>query len=217
MTRKALPRAITRAATDQGDEVVQGLFAGGQSQQARSGRDLSEVVTDKKPVAMRAALQDTIGADLTPTAVFPGAKRPVVPVPARLPQGARRRAVAAKVVDRYKLYAAIGGLSPIPVFNVAGVAAVLVQMVKTLSDLYQRPFDHHRTRSLVMGLIGATAPAGLGLATASTLALVVSGAGFVGVGVSALSAAALTGRIGLLFIDQFESGEALSASGNSNR
>jgi uncharacterized protein (DUF697 family) len=218
MTRKALPRAITLAATDRRDEVTQGPFVGGQSREARSGQGPSELARDKNPAAEGAALQDTMGADLTPKAASPPARGPLVPVPVhRNAQGARRRAVAAKVVDRYKLYAAFGGLSPIPVLNVAGVAAVLVRMVKTLSDLYERPFDHHRTRSVVMGLVGAAAPTGLGLATASTLALAVSGAGFIGVGVSALSAAALTGRIGLLFIDQFESGETLSATAKSDR
>jgi uncharacterized protein (DUF697 family) len=122
------------------------------------------------------------------------------------PQAPSRRAVAEKVVDRYKLYAAVGGLSPIPIMTAAGVTVVVLQMVKALSNLYEVPFERDLTRSIVVGLMGGAVPTGLGVATASALALVVPGVGFVGVAVSALTASALTGRIGLVFVDRFESG-----------
>jgi uncharacterized protein (DUF697 family) len=122
------------------------------------------------------------------------------------PQAPNRRAVAEKVVDRYKLYAAVGGLSPIPIMTAAGVTVVVLQMVKTLSNLYEVPFERDLTRSIVVGLVGGAVPTGLGVATASALGLVVPGIGFVGVAVSALTASALTGRIGLVFVERFESG-----------
>jgi uncharacterized protein (DUF697 family) len=117
-----------------------------------------------------------------------------------------RRAVAEKIVDRYKLYAAMGGLSPIPIMTAAGLTVVVLQMVKTLSTLYEVPFERNLTRSIVVGLMGGAVPTGLGVATASALALAVPGIGFVGVAVSAFTASALTGRIGHVFIDRFESG-----------
>jgi uncharacterized protein (DUF697 family) len=88
----------------------------------------------------------------------------------------------------------------------AGVTVVVLQMVKALSNLYEVPFERDLTRSIVVGLMGGAVPTGLGVATASALALVVPGVGFVGVAVSALTASALTGRIGLVFVDRFESG-----------
>ena len=132
------------------------------------------------------------------------------------PQAPNRRAVAEKIVDRYKLYAAMGGLSPIPIITVAGVTVVVLQMVKALSTLYEVPFERDLTRSIVVGLMGGAIPTGLGVATASALALAVPGVGFVGVAVSALTASALTGRIGLVFVERFESGAMPPAAGKSD-
>ena len=61
---------------------------------------------------------------------------------------AQRRALAHKIVSRHKNYAAMGGLVPLPVVNIAGVTAINLRMVKQLSELYQVPFERDRTRSL---------------------------------------------------------------------
>jgi uncharacterized protein (DUF697 family) len=118
---------------------------------------------------------------------------------------ARRRALARRIVQRHKTYAAIGGLSPLPILNVAGVTAIIMRMVKQLSGLYEVPFERDRTRSLIVSLIGGAVPTGLGTATASTLAFVLPGHALVGLGVSAIAAGALTRGIGLVFLDHFES------------
>jgi uncharacterized protein (DUF697 family) len=118
---------------------------------------------------------------------------------------ARRRARARSIVERHKTFAAVGGLFPLPIVNVAGVTAVILRMVKQLSDLYGVPFERDRTRSLIVGLVGGAVPTGLGTATASTLAFVLPGHALIGLGVSAISAGALTRGIGLVFLDHFES------------
>jgi uncharacterized protein (DUF697 family) len=118
---------------------------------------------------------------------------------------ARRLALARRIVERHKTYAAIGGLSPLPILNVAGVTAIIMRMVKQLSGLYEVPFERDRTRSLIVSLIGGAVPTGLGTATASTLAFVLPGHALVGLGVSAIAAGALTRGIGLVFLDHFES------------
>jgi len=118
---------------------------------------------------------------------------------------ARRRARARSIVERHKAFAAVGGLFPLPIVNVAGVTAVILRMVKQLSDLYGVPFERDRTRSLIVGLVGGAVPTGLGTATASTLAFVLPAHALVGLGVSAISAGALTRGIGLVFLDHFES------------
>jgi uncharacterized protein (DUF697 family) len=117
---------------------------------------------------------------------------------------ARRRALARRLVERHKTYAAIGGLSPLPILNVAGVTAIIMRMVKQLSGLYEVPFERDRTRSLIVSLIGGAVPTGLGT-TASTLAFVLPGHALVGLGVSAIAAGALTRGIGLVFLDHFDS------------
>jgi uncharacterized protein (DUF697 family) len=118
---------------------------------------------------------------------------------------ARRRALARRIVERHKTYAAIGGLSPLPILNVSGVTAIIMRMVKQLSGLYDVPFERDRTRSLIISLIGGAVPTGLGATTASTLAFVLPGHALVGLGVSAIAAGALTRGIGLVFLDHFES------------
>ena len=124
---------------------------------------------------------------------------------------ARRRALAHKIVSRHKNYAAMGGLVPLPVVNIAGITAINLRMVKQLSELYQVPFERDRTRSLIVGLIGGAVPTGVGAATSSTLMWIVPGGMLLAVGATALTAGALTRGIGLVFIDSFESG-ALSQS-----
>lgn len=122
------------------------------------------------------------------------------------PQAAERHARAQKIVERHRLYAAVGGLVPLPVVNVAGVTTIVLRMVKQLSDLYEVPFKRERTRSIIVALMGGSVPTGLAAATASTLVFVVPGAGLVGLAVSSLTAAALTRGIGLIFVDHFENG-----------
>jgi len=122
-------------------------------------------------------------------------------------EAARLRSEARKIIERYTAYAAVGGLLPLPIATVAGVTAVIVRMVKVLSSLYQVPFERDRARSIVIGLMGGAVPTGLGVAAASTLALVVPGGGLVvGLVVSSITAAACTRGIGLIFVQHFESG-----------
>jgi uncharacterized protein (DUF697 family) len=121
------------------------------------------------------------------------------------PLAAKRRQLANKIVDRHRLYAAGGGLLPLPVASIAGVTAVVLRMVKQLSQLYGVPFERDQTRALIVSIIGGAVPTGLGVATTSTLAWVVPGGLLVGLAVSAVTAGALTRGIGLVFVDSFES------------
>ena len=62
-----------------------------------------------------------------------------------------RRSQALKIVERHAVYAAVGGIIPVPIANVAGVTAVIVRMVKVLSDAIRypvraRPGAGHRRR-----------------------------------------------------------------------
>jgi uncharacterized protein (DUF697 family) len=88
--------------------------------------------------------------------------------------------------------------------NVAGVAAVILRMLKQLSELYQIHFERDRTRLFVISILGGAAPAGLGAATVSTIGLVAPAPAFLGLAVSALTAAAVTRAIGEVFVESFE-------------
>jgi uncharacterized protein (DUF697 family) len=118
----------------------------------------------------------------------------------------QRRTFARKIVERHRTYAAVGGLLPVPIANVAGVTAINLRMVQQLSELYQVPFQRDRARAMIVSLIGGAAPAGFGIATSSTLMWIVPGGMLVGLGVSAITARALTRAIGQVFVEGFENG-----------
>jgi uncharacterized protein (DUF697 family) len=194
MTRKPLPKAITRPVT--------------------SLRNTAAAVAIDENAPAAVASYDKVEAE--PELAI--SARPVAndPLPAGsvYPQAlaARRRSLARKIVERHRLYAAVGGLNPLLVVNIAGVTAVNLRMVKQLSELYQVPFQRDRSRATIIGLIGGAVPTGVGAATASTLAFVLPGGALVGLGVSAITAATLTRAIGRVFVESFETGA--TARGN---
>jgi len=186
MKRKQLPRAIGRSDDDL--------------------RAIAAVAEEEAAVRQPMASPDNVSAIDAAAFERPVAndQRPTVSIYVD-GYAARRRARARSIVERHKTFAAIGGLFPLPIVNVASVTAVILRMVKQLSDLYGVPFERDRTRSLIVGLVGGAVPTGLGTATASTLAFVLPAHALVGLGVSAISAGALTRGIGLVFVDHFES------------
>jgi uncharacterized protein (DUF697 family) len=185
MKRKQLPRAIRRSDDDL--------------------RAIAAVAEEEAPVRRPMVQSDASTAE--PAAFARPVANDQLPTVSIYVDGyaARRRARARSIVERHKTFAAIGGLFPLPIVNVASVTAVILRMVKQLSDLYGVPFERDRTRSLIVGLVGGAVPTGLGTATASTLAFVLPAHALVGLGVSAISAGALTRGIGLVFLDHFES------------
>jgi len=71
--------------------------------------------------------------------------------------GSRRR-LAEAVVERHANYSALGGVIPLPIVNFGVVTAIIVRMVKALTDIYGVPFEHDRARAIVLGLIGGLTP-----------------------------------------------------------
>ena len=118
---------------------------------------------------------------------------------------AKRRSFARKIVERHRTYATMGGLAPLPIVNIAVLAAINMRMVKRLSEMYGVPYQRDRAKSAIIGLIAGAAPTGVGAMAASTLAMIVPGPGLVGLAVSAATAGALTQGIGLIFLEHFES------------
>jgi uncharacterized protein (DUF697 family) len=188
MTRKPLPKAITRS-LDELREIAAG----------------AAVIDEEAPQTVLP--RDSEGAKRSPAFSTQPRATDLRPAPSIGvgPQAAKRRSVALRIVDRHRNYAAIGGLFPLPIVNVAGVTAIIMRMVKQLSSLYQVPFQRDRTRSAIIGLIGGAVPTGFGAVTASTLAFIVPGGALVGLGVSAIAAGALTRGIGMVFVEHFES------------
>jgi uncharacterized protein (DUF697 family) len=201
MTRKPLPKAITRSIAN-----LRGITSGfaGDEQGRVPRRAMAFDVVEPEPPS-----RNSVAPAGAAPAGGPAPRRPddyaLSAKPVRVdPLAARRRALAQKIVDRHRNYAALGGLVPLPAANIASITAVNVRMVKQLSELYGVSFQRDRTRSFMVGLIGGAVPAGAGVAASSTLMWIVPGGLLWGLGVSAITAGALTRGIGLVFIDSFE-------------
>ena len=122
------------------------------------------------------------------------------------PAAALRRRQAVAIVERYANYSAIGGAIPVPLANAAAITALLVRMVKSLSDLYAVPFERNRTRSVVIALMGGALPTGFATIATSTITLFVPGLNVLGLAVSSVTSGAYARSIGQLFIEHFENG-----------
>jgi uncharacterized protein (DUF697 family) len=200
MRRKPLPKAITRSIANL-QQIAAGFAADEQ------GRVPPHVTREPQSVAFDAVEPEpqTEPQSMPDIASAPqGTDAPQPKSRAADPLATRRRALARRIVDRHKNYAAMGGLVPLPAANIASVTAINLRMVKQLSELYGVPFQRDRTRSLIIALIAGAVPTGAGLAASSTLMWIVPGGLVWGLGAAALTAGALTRGIGLVFVDGFE-------------
>lgn len=208
VSKKALPKAIRRM-TDDTPEVIVVPGANGQheppvpvaSPTERSNDRIAANPAQASDVVCAVPVQAT--SSPTPTAlVRPASMGAAV-------DATGRRSQALKIVERHAVYAAVGGIIPVPIANVAGVTAIIVRMVKVLSDLYGTPFERDRARAIVVGFMGGAMPTGLGAVTTSTLGYIVPGSGLLGLAVSSVTAVACTRSIGRIFVEHFESGAGL--------
>jgi uncharacterized protein (DUF697 family) len=119
----------------------------------------------------------------------------------------RRQAVA--IVERYANLSAIGGAIPVPLANAAAITALMVRMVRSLSKLYNVPFERNRTRSVVIALMGGALPTGFATITTTTITYFIPGINVVGLAVSSLTSGAYARSIGQLYIEHFENGSAV--------
>jgi uncharacterized protein (DUF697 family) len=201
VSRKNLPKAITRPTEDMRAAIV---AHGAREQQEALARSMD---TGGLSAGEVAAPQPAPASEAQPTPP-PVAGVLVRGSPAEVDR-ARRRSLARTIVERHAVYAAVGGVIPLPIVNVASITAVIVRMVNVLSGLYSVPFERDRARAIVIGLMGGTVPTGLGAVTTSTLMYIVPGSGLVGLAVSSIAGAACTRSIGRIFIEHFESGATL--------
>jgi uncharacterized protein (DUF697 family) len=136
--------------------------------------------------------------------------KPDAPAAAPADAAARmRRRKAVAVVERYANYSAMGGAIPVPLANATAITALLVRMVKRLSDIYAVPFERNRTRAVIVALMGGALPTGFSTVATSTLGYFVPGLNVLGLAVSAVTSGAYARSIGQLYIEHFENGSAL--------
>lgn len=119
----------------------------------------------------------------------------------------RRKAIA--IVERYANYSAVGGAIPIPLANAAALTALLVRMVKSISDVYAVPFHRNRTRSIIVGIMGGALPTGFATIATSMVTSFVPGYNLLGLAVSSVTSSAYARSIGQLYIEHFENGSEI--------
>jgi uncharacterized protein (DUF697 family) len=216
MTRKQLPKAISRPADNVhafSAAIVTDEVAPEPAQRPAPAfnRIEDELAVSSAPIANDAAPAANGGASAKSSASRAAKPEASTGMSSDLPPhlAAKRRVIARRIVERHRTYAAVGGLVPVPVANIASVTAINLRMVRQLSTLYQVPFQRDRARAAIVSLIGGAAPSGFGMATSSALMWIIPGGMFVGLGVSALSAGALTRAIGQVFAESFENGAQL--------
>jgi uncharacterized protein (DUF697 family) len=137
--------------------------------------------------------------------------KPDAPAPVAVldPALALRRRKAIAIVERYANGSTIGGAIPVPMVNAVAITALMVRMVKALSELYGMPFERNRTRAIVVGLMGGALPTGFATIATSTLSYFVPGLNLFGLAVASVTSGAYARSIGQLYIEHFESGAAV--------
>jgi uncharacterized protein (DUF697 family) len=128
--------------------------------------------------------------------------------PAADPVAALRRRKAIAIVERYANYSSIGGAIPVPFANAAAIAALMIRMVRSLSKLYDIPFDRSRTRVVLIALMGGALPTGFSTIVTSTITLV-PGLNLLGLAVASVTSGAYARCIGQLYIEHFENGSPI--------
>jgi len=116
--------------------------------------------------------------------------------------------LATEIVKKYALYTAGVGLIPVPLVDLAGIAALEVKMLADLAKVYEVPFENDRVRPIVAGLIGGLTATnvGYGVGSSSMLKSVPVVGSLLGAFSVPTFAAATTYAIGKVFIQHFASG-----------
>jgi uncharacterized protein (DUF697 family) len=134
-----------------------------------------------------------------------GAERPApsgeaLPVPTK-------DILAGRIVRQNMLWAAGGGLIPVPMVDIVAITAVELKMLKELSALYDVPFKEDQVKSILASLLAGLGSPALGAVIAVSLVKFVPILGAVS-GYFAVpgAAAAFTYAVGKVFIQHFASG-----------
>ncbi len=179
----------------------------GKSPPRRRAQSLSSIVTSSSAARLRRE-------DLAATAAAPpvAAQHPP-PDPAAVREADESLTRALLAESRIKtsvIAAATASAVPIPLFDIAAVAAIQLRMIQKLSELYGRPFSERLARNVVTALGGGALGFGAGTLVAISLTKTVPGIGWM-LGVASLPAVAgaTTYAIGRVFAHHYERGGSL--------
>ena len=118
-----------------------------------------------------------------------------------------RLAQAGKVVRNYSLGNVAMGAIPLPLVDLAGMTAVQLKMLHSLSKLYDTPFSKDLAKSAISSLLGSSLPLHFAGPASVSLAKFIP---FIGQGVAYATLPVFSGAstyaVGKVFIQHFESG-----------
>lgn len=121
----------------------------------------------------------------------------------------RRAEIAERLVGRFAAWSGIAGFIPLPLVDAVAVGGLQVQMLRRLSQIYDKPFSENVGKALIVSLAGSLIPETSAIGAASMLkAMPIVGTIAAGFVMPALSAGA-TYAIGKAFIQHFVSGGTL--------
>lgn len=195
MNKKKLPRAVTQTA----DEMRK---AGAIAPGSPAGNDDSHLSIERRK-ADAPKKRTTL-----PEIIDPPVASIATPAPAAS-NDRNQLSQANAIVERYANLAALGGVIPLPLINVAGVAAIILRMVKRLCELYGVPYEHGRARALVVSLAAGAVPTTAATVTSSTLVYFIPGVNLLGLAVSSVTASACARAVGHRFVQHFDNGASL--------
>jgi uncharacterized protein (DUF697 family) len=115
--------------------------------------------------------------------------------------------LADRIVRQNMLWAAGGGLIPVPMLDIVAITAVELKMLKELAALYDVPFREDRIKSILVSLMAGLGASALGAVISVSLLKSVPILGAVS-GYIAVpgAAAAFTYAVGKVFLQHFASG-----------
>jgi uncharacterized protein (DUF697 family) len=121
----------------------------------------------------------------------------------------QRNEMASRLVGRFAAWAGIAGFIPLPLVDAVAVGGLQVQMLRRLSQIYDKRFTENAGKALIASLAGSLIPETSAIGAASMLkAMPVVGTIAAGFVMPALSAGA-TYAIGKAFVQHFSSGGTL--------
>ena len=208
---KKLPKAIRPATETQPADAATSAKTRTQAASTRTAKRTAAPGDTMVTVGPAAELVETAAVPLGPTAPVANANDAALSTAPRRAEmeSTLRRERADAIVRRYAAYAAAGGLVPVPLVSFAGVAAIILRMVKQLSQHYGVPFERDRAQARVVSMMGGAVPAGIAAVAGSTIAYMIPASLLVSTAASTVVAAAATRTIGKAFIEHFESGATL--------
>ncbi len=116
---------------------------------------------------------------------------------------------ALALTKRYAAFAGGAAFIPVPVLDLAAIAALQLKLVKDISDVYDVKFSSNAGKAAITALLSTIVPVGAGITAASLLKAIPVLGTALGIASAPLFATAATYAVGRTFTMHFESGGTL--------